>query len=331
MSDSTPLPGSSSWQELLIDTLRLAARVAIRLNQGSLSEMKTLMGVALYRELRDDGETSEAMSVTLDCSLRTVKNLSRQSREAQAGTRGLGGLRRVIKRLEAGPATREELHRFLPLSLEFDVPTVAYGVLQSEGLVEPCEVGGRSGLALTKAWTHRDALDWETPLGEAEQLRRLGLSVFARLTEAPQGLSEIADTPRLRTLSRPLLLKVLAFMEAEEIVVVHQGADGVTWALPEGGQRMKRIDGGARWRQGLMYLMERLGLFLDVVLSGRREEVVSQHSISFDARPEDLKPFYQSLHAWVMKALIAMDKRAGESKEGGPCQIVWFAAPLMPA
>ena len=323
-------PSSSSWQELLIDTLRLAARVAIRLNQGGLSEMKTLMGVALYRELKDEGETSEAMSVTLDCSLRTVKNLARQSREAAVAPPGIGGLRRVIKRLEAGPATREELDRFLPFSLEFDVSNVAYGVLESEGLVEPFDLGGQPGLALTRAWTDRDALDWEAPLGEVERLRRLGLTIFARLTETPQSLEDLAETPRLRTLDRQLVLRVLAFMEAEDIACRVEGGGEDTWTLPEGRSRMKRIDSGARWRQGLMYLMERLGLFLDVVLSGRREAVVSQHSISFDARPEDLKPFYQSLHTWVMEALTTLDKRAGAQGGGVSCQFVWFAAPTAP-
>lgn len=318
------------WQELLIQTLRLAGRVGVQLMRLSLSDMKDLLGVALCRELQERDFRTSDMCVAIGVSRTTVKKYLKMSRELGEQPLQPEALRMAVMRLQSGPVSLDQLRRRLPLGDEFDTAEVALQLLVTRGLAEAMVQEEATLYRLTDAARRLDDPDWEEPLKEMSLRYVLGRDVVRLLfTESPLTQSQIQKKLKLRGEQADLLVSTLELLK-DMGSLEHPEQFSRAWRLTNSHLMLIPSDDRSKVRVGLLDLLEKTGSFLETVLSREDHGPIGQRTFEFNARPEDMAEFLKAHREWVIDRLKPLEENARAKGDGKTYILMWAASPIIP-
>jgi len=330
MPRARPLEMTPFWRELLIQSMRLPVRLALRLQGADLNEMKKLMGIALFRELKERGYAQPAISLVLGCSLRTVKNLARDSQELD-GAGSSKTLHRIIDALRKGPISGTMLADYVPLTGEFNAAQVALWILVDSGLVVKEQMRQGECYRLSNQMAQRKLEEWKAPLAALEEAYHAGVLVVETLLSGPCSHAELLTTCRQRSLPDEAVTATLERFQKQG--VLHIASEGgskedARISLAAGYQRLIPEEPMARLRLGMAQLLDKLGWTLEFMLDGEPQNALGQRTWLFEANPSDLPAFIQAHRDYVFKKLTALEARARGTGSARRCVMTWALSPI---
>lgn len=323
-SSPAPLP---FWRELIIQAFRIGIRIAWGCGRISLAELKLLLHVAIFRELKARGIGHHAMSLTLNCSPGTVRSMSRQSRDFGGSPHHRGIFGRLMSRLQEGSASRAELARLIPEQVEFDATHVALAWLEEQGWVSVAEVQGVQQYHICQSRPPPGLL--ESPLQALERSLRCSLLLLHAVPTGAIAQTRLFQEPELSFLPPSELHASLRFLEGRGWITHETSAAGdVLWRrLIAAHQLAIPDDALARLRVGLLDFLDKTGEFLEFRIRHPDETQFGQRGFLLLARRAEIDAFLAHHRQEVVEQLLALESRAVGASDAVECLMVWAFSP----
>lgn len=315
------------WQAMVLRLLRLAVQVAYKSSFCVADDLEKLLHVAIYEELTAQGLSGNKMSLVLGCSPRKVRGFAQTSRLLHQEIGEASSLRRVLQALKTGPLSQRQLDRLIKQENEFDPRSLLLKILVSQGAI--VITGTPPVYTLSPNWSEREAARWEEPLDHLEQVSDIALKIVHTLLTQPMTLDQLLELPSLRVISAPLVTEALDLLLREEFLACRSvGAHSTAkYSVTRKTLLLVPDDLSIRLRVGLLDLLDKLGMFLGVVLDRVPLPYFGQRNVLFTVRPEALKRFVDDHHTWTLARLAEMEKEAEGSEDKRLFLIAWMISP----
>ncbi len=316
------------WHEVLIEAFRIPVRIAVRLRSTDLKTLRTLLEIALYRELQDAGHTQQRISLVLGCSLRTVKNIKRRSTDLNQKA-SFGSLDLLLKTLKERPLSPSDIRLLVPDSGDFARAEVALQLLLHLGYVEAHRKQNDIYYTATDIVKNTDIDQWSAPLGAAERAFVLRTTLMEALLDGPRDLQALVNYMKKMDFSRKTIQQTLQQLTEEGLIETEGAAprQPPLYKLPKEGRQMIPQEEMDRLRIGLLHFLEKIRWSLDYMLKRDGLGLLGQRTFLFDASPDSLKTFIREHRAYVLERVKAMEHAARGHPSTTRCVMLWAISP----
>lgn len=299
------------WQTIVIGLLRLGIQAAISLGHSSSEDLDALFKVAKYREGKQHASTNRGIAVLMGKDEDTVRRWRDLSEEIAEDTTQHGVVARVLKQLQKGPLTRQELERLVPINNVINTTEVTLQLLRDLEILDSDDDKGP--WQLSNNWRIRPLEEWRAGLKEADLLEASMSHVAALVSQEKLTASQLMRHNHLQDFPKAVITRAITWLERGNHIRLEEKSGGI-------GQRRKYVNGevpffltftnpSLKVPASLPIQIRHIAYFLEHVLAKRSTWFGSKFYI-FNALESDLPDFGKRHRKWVEDEMTWLEARA---------------------